>query len=68
MESDDKPGNVTIYSVVCDTIEDDKDEDVQTEWDVEGLPCLVFFKNKAEVFRVVGSKIEKIKEEIEKLK
>ena len=28
LASGEKPGNATLYSIVVDTIEDDKDEDV----------------------------------------
>ena len=62
--SADKPTNVTIFSVVVDTIEDDKDEDVQSEWEVEALPTLIFFSKGAEVYRFPGTKMETLKKKI----
>ena len=54
----EKPGNATIFSVVVDTIEDDKDEDVQSEWEVEALPTLIFFNKGKEIYRFPGTKME----------
>ena len=64
LASGEKPGNATIYSVVVDTIEDDKDEDVQSEWEVEALPTLIFFNKGKEVYRFPGVKMETLKAKI----
>ena len=62
--SDEKPGNAHIFSCVVDTIEDEKDEDAQSEWEVENLPCLIFFSKGAEVYRFPGTKMETLKNKI----
>ena len=62
--SADKPTNATIYSVVVDTIEEEKDEDVQVEWEVENLPTLIFYSKGNEVYRFPGTKMETLKKKI----